>query len=122
MFRQFYRNVPKELEEAAYLDGCGNVSTYLHIMLPAARTMLATIFLLSFSWTWTDTVYNRIFLQDYEILANVVSLASVGIDSKVMGANYIGIAALMSVLPLVVVYIFAQRSFVQSIENSGLVG
>ena len=122
MFRQFYRNVPKELEEAAYLDGCGTVSTYINIMLPAAKTMIATIFLLSFSWTWTDTVYNRIFLQDYKILANVISLASVGIDSKVMGANYVGIAALLAVLPLVVVYIFAQRSFVQSIENSGLVG
>lgn len=122
MFRQFYRNVPKALEEAAYLDGCGNVSTYINIMLPAAKTMIATIFLLSFSWTWTDTVYNRIFLQDYKILANVISLASVGIDSKVMGANYVGIAALLAVLPLVVVYIFAQRSFVQSIENSGLVG
>ena len=122
LFRQFYRNIPKELEEAAYLDGCGNLMTYWYIMLPAAKTILATVFLLSFSWTWTDTVYNRVFLQDFKIFSNVVSLASTGIDSKVMGANYASIAAMISVLPLVVVYLIAQRSFVQSIENSGLVG
>lgn len=123
LFRQFFRNMPKELEEAAYLDGCGVFRTYLQIMLPSAGAMMTTVFLLSFSWQWTDTVYSSLFLREFHVLANMVSEAgTLAASDPLISSNYVGIAACLAILPLAIVYIFAQRFFIQSVSNSGLVG
>jgi len=123
LLRQFFRNTPKELEEAAYLDGCGVFRTYLRVMLPSASSMLITVFLLSFSWQWTDTVYSSLFLREFHVLANMVAMAeSLGAGEAMLASNYIGIAACLAVLPLTLIYIFTQRFFVQSVTSSGLVG
>jgi len=123
LMRQFFRNVPKELEEAAYLDGCGVFKTFLRVMLPSAGSMLITVFLLSFAWQWTDTIYSSLFLRDFNVLANMVSMAeTLGAGEAMLASNYIGIAACLAILPLTVIYIFTQRFFVQSVTSSGLVG
>jgi multiple sugar transport system permease protein len=121
MLRQFYKNMPKELEEAAYLDGCGAMGTYFRIMLPSAKTMLLTIFLLSMAWQWTDMLYNPLFFQEFKLFSSVFSLAASG-ESNIMGANMTSIATLLAVLPLALIYIIAQRFFVQSVERTGIVG
>ena len=121
MLRQNLRNMPKELEEAAYLDGCGVMSTYFRIILPSARTMLVTIFLLAFCWQWTDMVYNPLFLREAQILSNFVSLAGSATE-PIMSASMISTAALLAILPLVVLYIFTQKLFVQSVERTGITG
>lgn len=121
MLRQFYKNMPKELEEAAYLDGCGALNTYFKIMLPSAKTMLLTIFLLSMAWQWTDILYNPLFFQNFKLFSSVFSLAASG-ESNIMGSNMINIAALLSILPLALIYIVAQRFFVGSVERTGIVG
>lgn len=121
LFRQIFKNMPKELEEAAYLDGCSAFKTFVRIMLPSATSMMVTVFLLAFSWLWTDTTYSSLFLTDFPVLSNVVS--SIGISGiPIMAANYKNIAALLSVLPIAILFIFAQKSFVQSIDRAGLVG
>ncbi|MBQ5841130.1 MAG: carbohydrate ABC transporter permease [Clostridia bacterium] len=123
LLRQFFRNMPKELEEAAYLDGCGVFRTYWRVMLPSAGSMLITVFLLSFAWQWTDTVYSSLFLREFHVLANMVSMAeSLGAGEAMIASNYIGIAACLAVLPLTAIYIVTQRFFVQSVATSGLVG
>ena len=58
MFREFFRSLPVVLEEAAYIDGAGPIKTFISIMLPNAKTVIATVFLFSFCWQWTDTVYS----------------------------------------------------------------
>lgn len=119
--RQVFINIPKELNEAAAIDGCGVFKTFFRVILPSATTILTTVFLLSFSWQWTDTLYSGLFFQDTQILANVVN--KVGLDSSlVLSGNLQNIAALMVVLPLAVLYIFAQRTFVETIDNAGIVG
>ena len=55
MTRQFFRNQPKELEEAAYVDGCGTLRTFFRIMLPDAKPIITSCFLFSFVWQWTDS-------------------------------------------------------------------
>ena len=57
MIRQFYRNVPKELEEAAMIDGAGFLRTFVSIMLPSAKPILSVVAILSLVWKWTDTFY-----------------------------------------------------------------
>ena len=122
MLRQYFRNLPKELEEAACLDGCGVLGTYLRIVLPSSRVMLITVFLLAFSWQWTDMVYNPLFLREIPIFSNIFVLAGAGGVEPVVSANMTSTAALLSVLPLAVLYVAAQNFFVQSVERSGIVG
>ena len=121
LFRQFFRNVPRELDEAAAIDGCGPYKTFWHIMLPTAGSMMTTVFLLSFSWQWTDTFYNGLFFKEQAVLPTVINMAGIG-ESQIMSANMTNVAAILAILPLAIIYIFAQRFFVESIENSGIVG
>ena len=119
--RQFFINMPKELNEAATIDGCGVYKTFARIMLPSAASILTTVFLLSFSWQWTDTLYNGLFFKDTLVLSNVIQAVGVG-ESMAVSGNLQNIAAILAILPLALLYIFAQRFFVESIDNAGIVG
>lgn len=119
--RQFFINMPKELNEAATIDGCGVYKTFARIMLPSAASILTTVFLLSFSWQWTDTLYNGLFFKDTLVLSNVIQAVGVG-ESMAVSGNLQNIAAILAILPLALLYVFAQRFFVESIDNAGIVG
>lgn len=121
MFRQFFKNIPKELEEAAYIDGCNIFQTFYKIVIPSSGVFLVTVFLLSFSWQWTDTVYSSIFMSKLQIFSNVVERASQG-ESGILVIILNNASALMAVLPLALVYIIGQKFFVESIQRSGIVG
>ncbi|MDI9510077.1 MAG: carbohydrate ABC transporter permease, partial [Bacillota bacterium] len=69
LIRQYYRGVPKELEEAAYVDGCGNFSTFIKIMLPDAKPIITSCFLFAFVWQWTDSFYSTMFLGKISLLS-----------------------------------------------------
>lgn len=133
MIRQFFRNIPKELEEAAYVDGCGILSTFVKIMLPDATPILTSCFLFSFVWEWTDSFYARMFMGNTRLLATELAAMGDRIDKYV--ANVIGNAAgasvgymscmistgiLMVIVPLLILYLFAQKGFVESISSSGI--
>lgn len=133
MIRQFFRNIPKELEEAAYVDGCGILSTFVKIMLPDATPILTSCFLFSFVWEWTDSFYARMFMGNTRLLATELAAMGDRIDKYV--ANVMGNAAgasvgymscmistgiLMVIIPLLILYLFAQKGFVESISGSGI--
>ena len=133
MMRQFFKGVPDELEESAYVDGSGVFRTFIQIILPLSIPMMITIFLFAFSWQWTDEFYTTTFFISKEnkmwlmpdIYVNVPNdLLSVTNTSG--NATYSVIvrntAGMMIIAPLVVMYIFCQRYLVQGIERSGLVG
>ncbi len=133
MIRQFFRNIPKELEEAAYVDGCGILSTFIRIMLPDAKPILTSCFLFSFVWEWTDSFYARMFMGNTKLLAT--ELAAMGDRINKYVVNVIGNASgasvgytscmistgiLMVIAPLLILYLFAQKGFVESISSSGI--
>ena len=135
IIRQFFRGMPKELEEAAYVDGSGLFRTFYEIMLPSAIPAMVTVFLFSFVWQWTDTFYSTLFLQRLRVLPSALSSVAfeirqlvywqTGIDtglSPVISSLYINAASLLVIAPLVILYLFAQKYFVESIERSGIVG
>ena len=64
IMRQFFRGMPKELEEAAYVDGAGMLRTFGQIMLPSAVPAMVTVFMFSFVWQWTDTFFSTLFLRN----------------------------------------------------------
>ena len=134
MLRQYFRGIPKSLEEAAYVDGCSTMHTFVKIMLPDAMPTVLSCFLFSFVWQWTDLFYTRNFVstQSRPIysteLSTIVSRMSRYFSSDARKPiivpvgrqqQLISIGVLICCIPLVILYIFTQRTFVQSIAMSG---
>ncbi|MDE5590989.1 MAG: carbohydrate ABC transporter permease [Acetatifactor sp.] len=135
MIRQFFRNIPKELEEAAYVDGCGTLKTFFRIMLPDAKPILTSCFLFAFVWQWTDGFYSGMFLGTTQLLST--SLTQVVDNLGVYIGRELGVAqgtqvsqalancilstgVLMIIVPLIILYLFAQKGFVESLSSSGI--
>ena len=127
VMRQFYRGVPYELNEAALVDGCGPIPAFFRIILPLSTQMMASIFILSFSWQWTDTFYADMFYRKTLVLPKIPSLVQAitgeGIFGEtLMSSVMVNTAVLLIVLPLFILFIFMQRFLVQGIERSGIAG
>lgn len=128
MMRQFFRGVPDELEESAYIDGSDTFRTFLQIIIPLSVPMMITIFLFSFSWQWTDDFYTEMFIHTSKIklMPDIVgipkSLETTYAGQELYYAAINNTCGLMIILPLVVLYLFCQRYLVQGIERSGIVG
>ena len=132
MMRQFFKGVPDELEESAYVDGSGTFRTFLQIILPLSVPMMITIFLFAFSWQWTDQFYTGLFFigpQDYrpwmmpDVIKNIPEHLYTEYAGQTLYFNVIkNTAGIMIIAPLVILYLFGQKYLVQGIERSGLVG
>ena len=128
MMRQFFRGVPDELEESAYIDGSGVFRTFIQIILPLSIPMMITIFLFSFSWQWTDNFYTTMFFTGtgVNLMPSIVKIPR-AMDTVYAGQQLYESAirstcGLLIIAPLVVVYLFCQRYLIQGIERSGIVG
>ena len=132
MLRQYFKNVPDSLEEAAFVDGCSTMRTFTQIMLPDAMPTIASCFLFSFVWQWTDLFYSRNFLSSCSLysvqLSSIVSRMaryfSADASKAVVVPNgrqqqLIAIGVLICFLPLIVLYCFTQKAFVQSLAMTG---
>ncbi|MCL2019492.1 MAG: carbohydrate ABC transporter permease [Oscillospiraceae bacterium] len=133
MIRQYFRGVPKELEEAAYVDGCGKLKTFLRIMLPDARAIITSCFLFSFVWQWTDSLFSNLFLRSMNLMSGRVSAIpeslvsyyhnNFGRDvlpSVAYQQQLVATGMLMFIAPLIILYLIAQKGFVESISQSGI--
>ena len=128
MLRQFFRGVPDELEESAYIDGSGPFRTFVQIILPLSIPMLITVFMFAFSWQWTDNYYTRVFFTSqgpYTLRAFIKIPRS--LDTEYPGQNMYVAAirntcGILIMLPLILIYAFLQRYLVESIERAGIVG
>src|SRR5690554_7353610 len=129
IMRQFFRGMPKELEEAAYVDGAGPLKTFFSVMLPGAGPVLTIVFLFSFVWQWNDDYLVSMFVGNRVLLANTLN----GLVASVTGADIMEITygymsmlnntgSLLFILPLLILYVFLQRYFIESVERTGLVG
>ena len=126
MLMQFFRGVPDELEESAYMDGSGVFRTFIQIILPLSVPMMITVFLFAFSWQWTDDFYTELF---FTTTKTVLMPDIIGIPTT-LETNYAGqslyyaairnTCGLMIIAPLVIMYLFCQNFLVQGIERSGL--
>jgi multiple sugar transport system permease protein len=128
IFRQFFRGMPWELEDAARIDGAGPVRVFFNVMLPPAQPAIAVVFLFSFVWHWNDSLQPAIFLNDTDLFTMMQQLGQVEAALADMryramwGTGAIMSAALLTIFPLLLLYVFTQRYFVESIERTGLIG
>ena len=126
LLRQFFRGIPDELEESAYMDGSGTFRTFIQIILPLSVPMMITVFLFSFCWQWTDDFYTSLFFNSSNInlLVTLIDIpSSLKLDYAGQDLYYSAIrntCGLLIILPLVVLYAFCQRFLVQGIEHSGI--
>ena len=129
MLRQFFRGVPDELEESAYIDGSGVFRTFATIILPLSIPMMITVFLFAFSWQWTDNFYTTLFFttsnKNIVLMPQIIKTIPKSLDIDYAGKNLYEAAiyntgGLMIIAPLIVMYLFCQKYLVQGIERSGL--
>jgi len=138
IFRQFFLGLPRELEDAARVDGCTYIGTYFRIVLPVASSVFLVNFVLSVVWHWNDYyepgIYNgrnpplpvaldamSSLLSSPNKLENL--MAEMGIvDTEAIINNAVFMAAsLITMIPLIVMFMFAQKRFMQGVERTGLV-
>ncbi|MDD4413756.1 MAG: carbohydrate ABC transporter permease [Oscillospiraceae bacterium] len=125
MLRQFYRGLPVEFEEAAYIDGAGIMRSYFTIMLPNARTIMVSVFLFAFSWQFTDSSITPMLFNDFATIPNaLMSLETYQVNQlePAFRSALITAGSLLAIIPLVLLFVVGQRFFVMGIERSGIVG
>ena len=132
IFYSFFKGLPVEMEEAAKIDGCGIFTTYMRVMLPLAVPSFITVLLFSLVWHWTDFQSASTYFTDEVrpltvMLSNLKANITRG-DATISSASenamriYIQSGALLCVAPPLVLYMFTQKYFTESIERTGLVG
>ncbi len=136
IFRQFFRGLPVELEDAAFVDGAGRLRVFWQIILPLASPAILVVFLFSLVWHWNDVFMPTVFLHGgldnatlpsrlLMIVTYFFSQAAGKGDGVAHGAHVndglMMAATVLVVLPQILIYIFLQRYFVESIDRTGLV-
>lgn len=129
IFTQFFRGLPKEIEEAAFIDGAGIWYTYFKIMLVNAIPSVITVAVFSLVWQYNDMFYSKLFLIDskYLISKKITTLqASISnmdrIDDPTLTQLYLYAGIVLTILPVVLLYILLQKYFMEGVERSGIVG
>ena len=121
LLRQFFLSIPKELFDAARIDGCSELRVYWSIAMPLARPALVTVALLTFMFAWNDFMGPLIYLTDQSKNTLAVGLAMFvgqhGTDWAVLMA-----ASVLMMIPMVIIFVLFQRYFIESFMTSGMKG
>jgi multiple sugar transport system permease protein len=121
LLRQFFLGLPNDLEDAARIDGCSPFGIYWRIMLPLAKPSLATLGIFTFMGTWNDFMRPLIYLSDMDKMTLPVGLALLS-NHQDIRIPLIMAGAVLSLLPILVLYVFGQKYFVQGIALTGMKG
>ncbi|HOF94151.1 MAG TPA: ABC transporter permease subunit, partial [Clostridia bacterium] len=117
----FIRSIPVEIEEAAYLDGCGPIGIYFRIILPVARPSFATVSIFAFLWSYNDLFTQMFFLRFPEertitLLLNEIS-SQAGVNYGLMAASVV-----LVVLPVLLVYVLLQKNIIKGLTVGAIKG
>ncbi len=119
VFKQFFDGVPRELEEAARVDGASRLRIYARIFLPLSRPAISAVAIFTFVWSWNNFLWPLLVLTSTPLVTLPVGLATV---SSAYGIQYAQImaSAVLGALPLLVVFLLFQRRIVEGIAGTGL--
>jgi len=138
VLRNFFETLPKELEEAAYIDGAGMFRIFYSVMLPNAKPALITVSMLAFVWTWNDTFYASLLAPNMKLMSQSLAQLALGFHRslnifgyatenlndgnrlEISGATNAG--SFLIILPLIIVFFAAQKYFTENSERTGLTG
>lgn len=136
IFRQFFLGQPKELEEAAKIDGCGAFQTFIKIMAPLAKPAFVVVIMLCIIWHWNDYYSSSMFFIDKvkpvmvcleRLRQNVTEIGKLpglsgGNLTPVVLRMYLQAGVVLTIVPPLFLYVFMQKQFVESIDRTGIVG
>jgi multiple sugar transport system permease protein len=137
IFYQFFRQVPKVLIEAAQIDGAGYWKSFFRIAIPSAGPAILTVFLFCFVWYWnesyltelyvkgianTHSFWNNLVIQLKDFDSSFASRATTGGTQTALNESVRMAATALTILPLLIMYFFMQRHFVESIDRTGITG
>ncbi|CAM4242370.1 carbohydrate ABC transporter permease [Bacillus manliponensis] len=118
LLRQFFMGIPKELEEAARLDGCNHFQIYWHVMLPLAKPGLIALGIFTTLWSWNELMWPMIVNSSPEMMTLSVGLSSL---QGQYATNYPVLMAgsFLAILPMLILFIFLQKQFIEGITITG---
>lgn len=127
IYRQFFKGLPKELEEAAYIDGANPLTTYIRVILPSSGVAMLTVSIFSIVWHWNDYYLSVLyFSSNYPLsvmldqinsnIFNTTGILAGGADGAAMAGVF------LFILPPLIMYMILQRKFIASIDRVGIVG
>jgi multiple sugar transport system permease protein len=140
VFRQFFQGLPRELEDAARIDGCGFIRTYTSIILPCSKAVILVVSVLSMVWHWNDFYEPELYasrpsmrtltnsLQDMvpflespgKLQQLIIDMGLTDMEAVINNAVFMA-GTIITIAPIVIVFIFLQKQFMQGIERTGLV-
>ena len=136
IFRQFFLGQPRELEEAAKIDGCGALQTFIKVMAPLAKPAFVVVIMLCIIWHWNDYYSSSMFFIDKikpvmvcleRLRQNIVEMGTLpglpkGNYTPVILRMYLQAGVVLTITPPLFLYVFMQKQFVESIDRTGIVG
>lgn len=122
LLRQFFRAVPQDLEDAAFVDGASRLRIYAQIILPLAKPALLTVGLMTFMGSWNSLTWPLIISQSEDMQTLPLGLARLALMNGWVRIEWgpLMAATLLSILPIIIIYIFLQQYFIRGIALSGL--
>jgi len=122
LLRQFFLSVPQDLSDAAAIDGCGELQTFWHVVLPLAKPALAVVALFHFMYVWNDFLGPLIYLTDESMFT--LSLGLQAYQSQHGGTEWsmLMAASMIVITPLIVLFFLTQRTFIQGVRLTGIKG
>jgi len=119
LLTNFFKTIPREIVEAARIDGCSTFDVYRRIMVPLSGPAVVTLVVVNAMWVWNELLIALIFLQRDELKTLMVGIASM------LSRNYVDIPAtmaglLVATIPIVILYIFGQRYFIRGLTSGAV--
>ncbi len=123
LLRQFFMGLPKDFEEAAFIDGANYFTIFWRVTLPLAQPALATLAIFSFMGSWNAYLWPLFAARREEVMTLPIALATLQAGPRALTEwNMVMAGSVVSVIPILVVYLLAQRWFVQGVVSSGIKG
>lgn len=127
IYRQFFMGLPKELEEASWIDGCNPLMTFFRVVIPSSGVVFLTVAIFAIIWHWNEYYQSVIFFtNNFPLSVTLSSIRDQALNTMgyrdAFAAPYVSAACLMFIAPVLIMYIFLQKKFIQSIDRVGIVG
>jgi ABC-type glycerol-3-phosphate transport system permease component len=122
MLRQFFTTIPRELEDAARIDGASTLQIIAQVMVPLSKPAIATVVIFTFWWTWNSFLEPFIYLSSPELFPVSVGLNFFKDQYGTIFYDRLIAASVLSMVPMIVLFFFAQRYFIEGIQLTGLKG
>lgn len=119
---QFFRGLPKELEESAYIDGCNSFVVLIRILLPLCKPAIISTLIFQFIWTWNDFFNSLVYINSVTKYTIMLGLNTFIDASSKMNWNEVMAMSVIAMIPSIILFFACQKYFVEGIATTGLKG